>query len=482
MSGGKNYIVHGMKAECSEGTMQNYINAGVGHGVVYQGNPLLNANDHVPEVNLTHFGDCNSKKIYEDAKKQADEKYKAELGDGFFEKAGKFIAKNVTKAVIQTKETFGVHKCELDTPLPWMFCNYDHMIDGAPALTEESQCPCRYGGIIKIVCTGDVLSDVVEEQKSENRDSETDVSIVPNDRDMKQLSMAKASKEAVNNKNEKMQPPTAGVSKAITNIINEVEKEKDDPIDELVNEKVFKKINPAWGNNIKTFKKNYGQNVFKKLRKFMRQYGITDRKSILMFIATIGTETWYGLYITEYCKDKKVTSKYYEYNTRGVGLVQITGSAQWDFLKYMRSKEPDGSKKAKELDRYINAFYKNGARTCCKLNAAEYIAEHYPIESAMWVWNANTQNISIQKDGKNHGTTLDKFIRKMDGNTDNVFLAIQYSINGKKLSDKDLEKMSRSKKRVVIEENEVKFNGEKAVCPIGWENRYNDWKNAKKFL
>ena len=43
------------------------------------------------------------------------------------------------------------HKCELDTPLPWIFTVTNDMIDGAPALTMESQCACRYGGIITIV-------------------------------------------------------------------------------------------------------------------------------------------------------------------------------------------------------------------------------------------------------------------------------------------------------------------------------------------
>lgn len=148
---GKKYVVYGMKAKCSEGSMENYISTDVGHGVLYQGQPLLNANDHTPQVNLTHFGDCHSKKIYEEAKKQADEKYKADADDGFFEKAGKLLAKTVTKAAISMKENFCANKCELDTPLPWMFVNKEHMIDGAPALTVESQCACRYGGIITIV-------------------------------------------------------------------------------------------------------------------------------------------------------------------------------------------------------------------------------------------------------------------------------------------------------------------------------------------
>lgn len=148
---GKKYVLHGMYAECSMGTMKNYLNTDVGHGVVYQGQPLLNANDHTPQINLTHFGDCNSKMIFEEAKKQADEKYKADAGDNFFERAGKAIAKNVTKAAVTVQGCLGVNKCQLDTPLPWKFCNDEHMLDGAPALTIGSVCPCKFGGIISII-------------------------------------------------------------------------------------------------------------------------------------------------------------------------------------------------------------------------------------------------------------------------------------------------------------------------------------------
>ncbi len=172
MAEGIKYVVHGMKAECSEGTMQNYINADVGHGVLYQEQPLLNANDHEPQKNLTHFGDCNSRKIFEEAKKQADEKYKAEEGDGFFASAGKFLAKTAIKSALTAKELFSVRKCELDTPLPWMFCNMEHMIDGAPALTMESQCPCRYGGIIKIVQEEEAAEEALVEEQAETENAE----------------------------------------------------------------------------------------------------------------------------------------------------------------------------------------------------------------------------------------------------------------------------------------------------------------------
>lgn len=146
----KAYIVRAMKAKCDCGTMENYLNVVNGHGVYYKGEPLLNANDHYKDENLSHFGDCNSKKVYEDAKKQADEKYKAEEGDGFFESIGKGIGKFFTKAAITAKSLM-FNKCDLQTPTPWIFTNEEHVIDGAPALTIESKCACLYGGVITIV-------------------------------------------------------------------------------------------------------------------------------------------------------------------------------------------------------------------------------------------------------------------------------------------------------------------------------------------
>lgn len=146
----KAYIVRSMKAKCDCGTMENYLNVVHGHGVYYKGEPLLNANDHYKDENLSHFGDCNSKKVYEDAKKQADEKYKAEEGDGFFESVGKGIGSFFTKAAITLKSLM-FNKCDLQTPTPWIFTNEEHVIDGAPALTIESKCACLYGGVITIV-------------------------------------------------------------------------------------------------------------------------------------------------------------------------------------------------------------------------------------------------------------------------------------------------------------------------------------------
>lgn len=162
MGENKKYVVYGMMAKCSEGTMENYISTDKGHGIIFQGQPVLNANDHLKGINLTHFGDCNSREFYEQAKKEADEKLQAGEEDSFFMKAAKKRAQRSVKAVAFIKEHLMFNKCELDTPLPWIFTSEDHMIDGAPALTLESQCPCRYGGIITIVLQAEEVTEAEE--------------------------------------------------------------------------------------------------------------------------------------------------------------------------------------------------------------------------------------------------------------------------------------------------------------------------------
>lgn len=162
MNEGKKYVVYGMRLKCDQGTMENYFSTNTGHGIVYQGQPVMNANDHEKVIHLTHFGNCNSKNVFEEAKKEADEKYKAEEGDGFFAKAGKWTAKNAIKAAVNFKAMFMSNKCELITPLPWLFPSEDHTIDGAPALTMESLCPCALGGVISIV---PVVEEVIEEEE-----------------------------------------------------------------------------------------------------------------------------------------------------------------------------------------------------------------------------------------------------------------------------------------------------------------------------
>lgn len=147
---GKKYVVRAMRAKCDQGTMENYLNVERGHGVLYDGQPILNANDHMESINLTPFGDCNSKSIYEEAQKEMQ----VQEGDGFLAAAGKTLLNLSGLGSLFMGISFLTsffRKCEMSTPTPWLFENKDFMVDGAGALTVESQCACRYGGTISIV-------------------------------------------------------------------------------------------------------------------------------------------------------------------------------------------------------------------------------------------------------------------------------------------------------------------------------------------
>ncbi|SDP60259.1 toxin C-terminal domain-containing protein [Selenomonas ruminantium] len=92
--------------QCSFGSREEYINLPVDHGVTAMttGQPLLNANDHKyegPERNIHGYRFC---------------------------------------------QRIGV--CKPKTPKVWLKTANKHLIEGAPALTEQSELMCMHGGVI----------------------------------------------------------------------------------------------------------------------------------------------------------------------------------------------------------------------------------------------------------------------------------------------------------------------------------------------
>lgn len=146
--------------------MENYINTDHGHGVIYNGCPLLNANDHKPKINLTHFGDCKARAYYEELKRQLKDVTAENEGDNTFNTIGKKLLKNIGTLALTVDEYMFSSKCEIDTPTAWLYGNEIHMLDGAPALTIGSTCTCRRGGVI---------SFVLEDDEQESEDIEKDM-------------------------------------------------------------------------------------------------------------------------------------------------------------------------------------------------------------------------------------------------------------------------------------------------------------------
>lgn len=154
------YITRLMKMECDMGTVKNYINVDKDHGVLAGGNcdaqPVMNANDHTSK-HVIHFGKCKSESNPERAFREM--LIKALLGP-----AGAFL----TGPMLDKLEELGIltYQCKPNTPQPWIDTNEDCIIEGAPALTMDSQLACRYGGRITFAPLENV--DVNEQESGDS--------------------------------------------------------------------------------------------------------------------------------------------------------------------------------------------------------------------------------------------------------------------------------------------------------------------------
>ena len=471
MGESKKYVVYGMMAKCSEGTMENYISTDTGHGVVYQGQPVLNANDHQKGVNLTHFGDCNSKKIYEDAKKEIDEKYKAEEGDGFFTKLGKGIVKAHMKTAIFVQEHLMFHKCELDTPLPWIFTSKDHMIDGAPALTMESQCACRYGGIITIV----------PEEEGDNFENDKEPEAITENSELLTLAGVGLS-ASLNKSGEDILDAMLRVNEKVKTSMQKMREMK--YINKYVNPETLVLINERWTGE--TLTEKYGDTFFPDLRESMYKVGITDERSVLMFLSSIGVESEYGTRCTErYNEGGVVVGNGYTMNTRGAGLIQVTGKTQKTFMEYLYHTLPEGAERD-EVEKYWNGYTKDAEGNSINTygSATDFIAKNYAIESAIWFWSVNTEKVATFKDGEKTDLTINKYIESLsDMNQDNVFLTVEYAVNGSPVGREILYDICKTPENVLKEGDEKLYiNGEVERLPDHWAERRADWENAKELM
>lgn len=280
-----------------------------------------------------------------------------------------------------------------------------------------------------------------------------------------------------------------------------------DVLDKFISEEMFQKANNRW--DIDEFKKVYGEDVFVRLKMAMMEAGIVEKESVCAFIATIGTESGYGQYKTEELTNNKPASDYYTTETRGTGLMQVTGPEQGLFVRWMceNGLETDAEKK-KILEMLLEQFGVEGEVKEPTERAAEILGDLYGVETAVWNW------AYFQKTGKE---SLNDFINRnahKNSNIDNVFLASQLFINNpegwsferrEKIGmeeDKDKyriipelpeEEAKKSVYETYSEEDKDKYeivfveegtDGEPEshrgkVC-LGWSQRYHDWCNLKE--
>lgn len=137
----ENYAYRLMKVECTYGTQTNYLNVKRDHGIIYRCSdengepiacPIMNANDHIVDENITHFGRCKAPDNQVIGGKR--QFHVGDILDGIGKMTGKAEG----------------YLCEPKTDLAWKFGNEKNLIEGAPAITDQSELPCYYGGVIKI--------------------------------------------------------------------------------------------------------------------------------------------------------------------------------------------------------------------------------------------------------------------------------------------------------------------------------------------
>lgn len=133
----KKYVTRLMRAYCSEGSMSNYLNVDIDHGIVVGADlqPLMNANDHVAGRHVIHFGNCGSDQ-------NPERMFRKALVGGFL---GGVVADFLEDVGIMAC------KCKPNTPNPWEFVNEKSIVEGAPALMFGSVLTCRYGGCIRLL-------------------------------------------------------------------------------------------------------------------------------------------------------------------------------------------------------------------------------------------------------------------------------------------------------------------------------------------
>ncbi len=154
------FVYRLMNAKCSFGSMSHPLNVaqtGGGHGVLFgpEAQPILNANDWRPNINIIHFGDCTPRP-------QDTETGEIVELEGFAKMIGGFV------------EFIIAQKCSPMIERVWYETEKKYLIDGAPVLLVRSLLFCKRGGIITIEATP---TEGADGENNENAQTQAPVDI-----------------------------------------------------------------------------------------------------------------------------------------------------------------------------------------------------------------------------------------------------------------------------------------------------------------
>lgn len=300
-----------------------------------------------------------------------------------------------------------------------------------------------------------------------------------------------------------------------------ISREKEDYAEdiEVLNRYVSEEIFEAMGWDVEVFETTYGKDVIEKLKEYMYQYGMTNRYSICMFLATIGTESGDGSAVLE--NRSYFEGLTYRENTRGAGLIQITGLDQKKFLEYLEDEmeKSDCKREDKDLLTEIQEYIKKYKIYTIEINGEEkvvcdnsedvatFISDHYPVESAIWYWASYEKctywdDISIIGSTKSQNIPLNQYVCNIIENADvndvnsmiaregepweNLFMATQYYVLGSPWSYSRLQKIAvcmddtyeiaNNKLTFTLPQGDPKQGTHTANLPRDWMKRADDWK------
>jgi len=205
---------------------------------------------------------------------------------------------------------------------------------------------------------------------------------------------------------------------------------------------------------------NLTNEYISRLNSALTQYGITDRRSLRLFMATCGHESGKGRLRLEGLP--LLPWVQYGVHERGAGYIQLTWRAT--HLEFLAT---------------VNDSFTG-------LNTAEHIAANYPWEASTWFWTRIGSN--MRSNISSSPDTLNRFILT-NGDSLRVFLLTQYAVNGWGIVE-GAEAPTHAAAQAILNGTTFRINNNTLSVdgfgsfrlPIGWADRYNNYNQAMRIF
>ncbi len=166
------YLVRGAMLKCTCGSHCRRLNLPESHNYYKEGRPLMNREDSIPgskeicegssneknRINIPYFGVCSSNKTEEEVIFLKKDIECDPYGNVMPEKERNIWTTDSNKNVKGPK-------CNPLIMSTWLCADENCMIDGCPAIREDSFLVCAYGGIIEVINSGQQYADNIENEQ-----------------------------------------------------------------------------------------------------------------------------------------------------------------------------------------------------------------------------------------------------------------------------------------------------------------------------